>query len=120
MIYRTPETEEYYFHEGCFILEHLNDPKDKGASIARARVEVGKETALHALKATTERYLILEGTGLIQIGNDFEELNQGNVAVIPAGVAQKIKNTGTTDLIFLAICTPRFVPESYIDMESQK
>jgi mannose-6-phosphate isomerase-like protein (cupin superfamily) len=28
-------------------------------------------------------------------------------------VAQRVTNTGEEDLVFLAICTPRFRPENY-------
>ncbi len=120
MIIKTSEKDEYYFHEGCFILELLNDPNDPEASIARARVEPGRETDLHALKGTTERYLILNGNGTVTVNNEAQAVSQGHTVVIPAGVSQKIENTGSEDLIFLAICTPRFVPECYVDLTSQK
>ena len=35
------------------------------------------------------------------------------VVVILAGVSQSIANTGSGDLIFYCICTPRFTPECY-------
>ena len=37
--------------------------------------------------------------------------------MIPAGCRQRITNTGRDDLVFLALCTPRFVPASYEDLE---
>jgi len=37
----------------------------------------------------------------------------GAVVVIPPGVRQRITSTGPEDLIFLAVCTPRFTPERY-------
>lgn len=36
--------DEFYFKEGCFIIEMLNDPVDADVSIAHARVEAGKQT----------------------------------------------------------------------------
>lgn len=37
--------------------------------------------------------------------------------MIPAGVAQRIANTGTSDLLFYELCTPRFRKEAYRDLE---
>ena len=41
----------------------------------------------------------------------------GYTVVIPPGCRQRIRNAGQADLLFLAICTPRFVPQSYQDAE---
>ncbi|WP_221800333.1 cupin domain-containing protein [Oceanobacter mangrovi] len=116
--YRKPETEEYFFVEGCHILEYLNDEADAACSIARARVEAGVETRLHALVNTTERYLILSGSGLATIGDQQRQLVAGDVVVIPPDCPQQILNNGSEDLVFLAICTPRFVPDCYQDLEN--
>jgi mannose-6-phosphate isomerase-like protein (cupin superfamily) len=37
--------------------------------------------------------------------------------VIPAGTPQQIENTGTTDLVFLCVCSPRFRQEGYEALE---
>jgi len=112
-LYSTPESEEYYFDEGCFILEVLNDAEHKELSIARARVAPNTETKLHALNKTTEYYLIISGTGIANINSEEINVSSNDVIVIKQGAPQKIKNTGDTDLVFFAICTPRFKPESY-------
>jgi oxalate decarboxylase/phosphoglucose isomerase-like protein (cupin superfamily) len=41
----------------------------------------------------------------------------GDVVSIPAACAQRIANTGAGDLVFLAVCTPRFVQEAYEEIE---
>jgi oxalate decarboxylase/phosphoglucose isomerase-like protein (cupin superfamily) len=43
----------------------------------------------------------------------------GSVVVIPEGCEQSITNTGKDDLVFLALCTPRFVVGASEDLESQ-
>ena len=108
---------EYYFDEGCFIIEMLNEPDDQDVSIARARVLVGSETRLHALQNTTERYVILEGTGKVTIGGQTQVVNQGDVVTIASSQSQKIHNIGKQDLVFLAVCTPRFEIENYQDID---
>lgn len=120
-ILQTPEFQEYYFHEGCHILELSNSPADEDVSIARARVEPGKTTRWHRLRNTTERYVILQGSGQVEAGElPAHAISPGSVVIIPPLQNQRICNTGTDDLIFLAICTPRFQPDCYEDTENQK
>jgi mannose-6-phosphate isomerase-like protein (cupin superfamily) len=87
-------------------------------SIARARVEPGITTRWHRLGAIAERSVILSGSGRVEVeGIEAESVGQGAVVLIPPGAAQRISNTGDDDLVFLAICTPRFVREAYRDVD---
>jgi len=111
---KSVESEEYYFVEGCFITELSNSEADPDVSIARARVEPGVTTRWHRLAGTTERYVILGGRGCVEIeGLTPREVGRGDVVVIPPLAAQRIHNTGADDLVFLAICSPRFVANCY-------
>ncbi len=65
----SPRTE-YYTEERCFITELRKTVDDPGCSIARARVEPGVTTRFHILKGTIERYVILEGIGLVEVGDN--------------------------------------------------
>ncbi|MGK2913319.1 MAG: cupin domain-containing protein [Porticoccaceae bacterium] len=118
-IIRNDATAEYYFEEGCFITEWSNSPLDEQASIARARVEPGMTTRLHRLAGITERYVILAGTGQVEVGDLVPApVAVGDIVLVPPGTPQRITNTGTTDLVFLAICTPRFSPQAYEDIDT--
>ena len=109
-----PDPPEYLTEEKCFIAEWWNTPADNDVSVARVRVEPGIATRFHRLDGTMERYIIVEGEGLVEIGyENAAPASKGDVIVIPPGVRQRITNTGKRDLIFLAVCTPRFVPENY-------
>lgn len=106
--------KEYYFREGCYITELHNTPDDPDVSIARARVEPGATTEWHSLDGTTERYIILEGSGWAEKGiEDRRLLKPGDIFLIEPNQRQRISNPGKIDLIFLAICTPRFIEENY-------
>jgi len=108
-----PEAE-FYTQEGCFINELSNIDVDPEASIARVRVPVGTTTRWHRLVRTTERYVLLSGTGKMEVGRLAPQVvTPGDVVLIPPGCRQRIANIGEDDLIFLAICTPRFRPEAY-------
>lgn len=112
-------SSEYYFREGCFVTEWWNVAEDPLVSIARVRVEPGVTTAWHRLEGVVERYVILEGEGMAGIGDSVpERVGPGSVVVIPAGVPQRIGNFGARDLVFLAVCTPRFRAEIYHEVES--
>lgn len=113
-IQKTPEDQEYFFEEGCFILELSNSEQEEELSIARARVEPGKTTELHRLKDTIERYVILSGLGEVEIqGLAKTQVQKNDMVFIPAFYTQKITNIGQNDLVFLVICTPRFKKENY-------
>lgn len=115
-IHRFDLSKEYYFEEGCHIVEMSNSALDEDVSIARARVEPEQITRWHYLQDTTERYVILEGRGLVELGSEEPTaVGRGDVVIIPPNTRQRIKNTGASDLIFLAICSPRFRPENYHD-----
>ena len=110
-----PELNEYFFEsEGCYITELSNNEVDPDLSIAQARVKPGITTAWHRLKNTTERYCILSGVGIVEVGDTAQrEVCAGDVVLILPMQRQRITNTGKDDLIFLAICTPRFIKHHY-------
>ena len=116
-IIRTAEVPEYYFEERCFIKELLNQPNLPGLSIARARVAPGVTTVLHALTGT-EIYYLLEGTGRVRLGDTVSAVGPGDLVRIAPGTPQCITNTGDSDLLFLAICTPRFEVADYRVVET--
>ena len=117
-ILKAHEADEYYFEEGCFILELSNSPADPDVSIARARVKAGVITKLHRLKGVVERYVILSGIAKVEVaGLEPQQLSAGNVVIIPPLCPQRITNIGTEDLVFLAICTPRFTENVYENLD---
>ena len=104
--------------ERCSIAEFINDPNEEQVSIARARVKPGVATAWHRVHGTTERYLIVAGRGRAEVeGLEPTEVIAGDVVTIPAHCAQRIINTGDSDLVFYCICSPRFRPENYETLE---
>lgn len=109
------ETAEFLLEsEGCHILELSNSDADPALSIARARVAPGAATRWHRLRGVAERYVILAGHGRVEVGEGpAREVAPGDVVLIPPGCPQRIANTGDADLVFLALCTPRFTPAAY-------
>ena len=111
-------SKEFYTLEKCYITELSNTPDDPEASIARARVEPGVTTRWHRLRGTVERYYIVHGKGRVEVGKLPPRIvNAGDIVIIPPMCRQRITNIGSEDLLFLAICTPRFSNDIYEDIE---
>jgi mannose-6-phosphate isomerase-like protein (cupin superfamily) len=110
-------SEFFATQERCHIVETWRT-SDDSMTIARARVEPGVTTAWHALDGVTERYIIASGSGRMEVGDlPPADVGPGDTVFIPAGVRQRITNTGSSDLIFYCVCTPPFTPECYRDLE---
>lgn len=119
-IRRIDPDAEFHTEEHCYINELSNTPHDPVLSIARARVAPGIVTRWHRLTGTTERYVIIEGQGRVEVGRLApQDVGPGDVVIIPPLCPQRITNLGPGDLVFLAICTPRFTQGAYEDIEHE-
>ena len=114
-VIRPPAGAETWLEEGCFVTELRNTPDDPALSIARVRVAARTATKWHCLDVD-ERYLISDGTGIMELGGEPPAaVGPGDVVVVPAGHAQRIRNESDRDLVFYCLCTPRFTPDAYHD-----
>ena len=114
---KSGDTREFWIRERCHITELINDPQARDFSLAEARVEPGVKTELHKL-GVNEWYVIRSGQGRMEIGGEpWVDVAPGDFFAIPAGVSQRIENTGPEDLIFQCICLPRFSTDSYQSLE---
>lgn len=112
------QVNEFLSSERCYILEIANDLSDDMVSIARARVEPGVTTKWHRLNGTAERYIIISGEGIVEIG-DLSPIQviANDVVRIPSNIRQRITNSGAEDLIFFCVCTPPFSNDNYESLE---
>ena len=116
-IIKADSIKENLTSERCFVGENYGS-QDGKVSIARARVKPGVTTVAHHLEGIEEIYIITEGKGIMEVNDcDPTEVNIGDVIVIPDGVSQRIKNTGSCDLVFYCVCTPRFTERCYFSDE---
>ena len=65
--------------------------------------EPGQEHALHAHPGQDKLYFILEGSGVVQVGEESELLSAGDAAFAPSGVVHSIRNPGPGRLVVMAI-----------------
>jgi mannose-6-phosphate isomerase-like protein (cupin superfamily) len=62
--------------------------------------------ARHAHKVQEQVYHVIEGEGLMEIGNESRVVRKHDVIFLPPGVEHTISNQGLTDLVFLVITSP--------------
>jgi len=108
---------EYYTDERCFITELCNTPVAPEGSLAIARVSIGTTTQLHSLDGIDETYIVIEGEGKVEVDGNSFLIAEGDQVAIPSGTPQRVTSIGAVDLRFYCLCTPRFVPETYINLE---
>ncbi len=109
--------DEFLTRERCYIREIANTPDINDFSLAETRVEPGITTELHSC-AVREWYVLTQGTGSMEVGGNGQgQVGPGDIVEIPAGVSQRITNTGDDDLVFYCVCLPRFTPDSYASLE---
>ena len=68
--------------------------------------EPGQEHAPHSHAGQDKLYVVMEGSGVIQVGEDSELLSAGDAAFAPSGVVHSIHNTGTGRLVVMAVLGP--------------
>ncbi len=113
-IIKAESKPEKYFEEKCFITEIINTADFVSFSLSKAKVSPGTITDNHRIKDTEEVYFVLSGKGEMNInGKVVGIVEKDDVVFIPKNAGQQIQNIGTDDLVFLCICSPRFVVENY-------
>ncbi len=100
----------YVTKDGSTIREllHPQHHANSKQSLAEAIVEVGECTQLHRHGITEELYFIIEGEGVMTLGDEQFTVVGGDSIVIAPGTAHCITNTGTNRLRFLCCCSPAY------------
>jgi len=68
--------------------------------------EPGQEHSPHAHEGQDKLYVVLEGTGDVQVGDEVQRLNVGDAAFAASGVVHSIRNTGVGRLVVMAVLSP--------------
>jgi quercetin dioxygenase-like cupin family protein len=68
--------------------------------------EPGQEHAPHAHEGQDKLYVVVEGSGMVQIGAETELLAAGDAAFAPSGVVHSIRNPGPKRLVVMAVLAP--------------
>jgi len=89
----------------------------RNQTLAEARLPAGGSTAAHRHVRTEEIYYLLDGRGLIRVGDQTREVATGDAIAIPPGAFHQITNTGSGLLKFLCCCAPGYEHDDTILLE---
>jgi mannose-6-phosphate isomerase-like protein (cupin superfamily) len=96
-------------HFGGAYSKFLVHPDTTGAQTVDYRISCYQPRAyveLHAHKIQEQIYHVLEGEGLMQVGEKRQVVRKHDVIYITPRVKHAIYNTGLSDLVFIVVTTP--------------
>lgn len=68
--------------------------------------EPGQEQKPHDHAGSDKVYLVLEGRGVIQVGDESADVGKGDAVLAPAGVVHGARNPGPERLVLMAFMAP--------------
>lgn len=71
----------------------------------------GSMQAVHGHPDNEQVYVVVRGRGVMQVGDEMEEVREGTLVFIPPGAAHAIKNTGDGPLVVVSAASPPFDPK---------
>jgi mannose-6-phosphate isomerase-like protein (cupin superfamily) len=107
---------QYTTLDGSLIRElmHPDTHGNRNQSLALAVIEQGGRTELHMHHASEEIYHILQGRGVMTLGDEQFSVQAGDTICIQPGVLHRIINTWNESLRIFCCCAP---PYSHSDTE---
>lgn len=82
-----------------------------GQSLAEATVAPGARTRRHYHARTEEIYVLLEGSGRMEVEGDEQDVGPGDAILIPSGAWHQIRADPDVELRFLCCCSPPYSDE---------
>ena len=101
--------KEFPNHFGGALSKPLVRPENADTRHIDYRISMYQPMAYvkkHAHKVQEQVYHVLEGEGLMEIGNETRVVRKHDVIFLPPGVEHSIANSGLTDLVFLVVSSP--------------
>jgi mannose-6-phosphate isomerase-like protein (cupin superfamily) len=80
-------------------------------SLAEATLASGQPTKRHYHAQTEEIYVVLEGSGEMEVEGDRSHVGVGDAILIPPGAWHQIRADDTGELRFLCCCAPPYSDE---------
>jgi mannose-6-phosphate isomerase-like protein (cupin superfamily) len=80
-------------------------------SLAEASLQAGGSTQRHYHARTEEIYVLLEGSGEMEVEGDRRRVEPGDAVLIPPGAWHEIRADGDGELRFLCCCAPPYSDE---------
>ncbi len=85
------------------VLVRKNEVQSNLIFMNEAYLDPGKKLEAHKHLDMEEIFYILEGSGILTVGDENENINNGDVIVVPLNHPHCIENTGRNTIKFLTI-----------------
>lgn len=96
------------------ILLQRGDTPSDNLAITWVEVEPGHRQEPHS-HAPEQVYVVMTGSGQMQVGDDFTNVKAGDLVFISSNVTHGIENTGSGKLVYLSASVPAFDLEALYD-----
>ena len=96
-------------HFGGALSKPLVMPETAGSRHIDYRISMYQPMAYvarHTHKVQEQVYHVIEGEGLMELGDAKQVVRKHDFVFVPPGVEHSISNTGTVDLVFLVVTSP--------------
>lgn len=70
------------------------------------RLQPGQTQPVHIHIGEDKFYLVLEGSGYFQVGDQYQNAAAGTLVWAPASLQHSVVNSGTDDLVLLVVIAP--------------
>lgn len=101
--------QQFPAHYGGALSKALVHPDTTGSKQIDYRISTYAPMAYverHIHKIQEQVYHILEGDGLMELGDEIKVVSKHDVIFIPPGIWHSIKNSGLGNLTFIVVTTP--------------
>jgi mannose-6-phosphate isomerase-like protein (cupin superfamily) len=75
------------------------------SNFARLTINPGKSNNLHTHKGIEQVYIVLQGEGTVQVGEERKPAHAGDLVFLPADIQHGFFNTGTKQVILMLVGT---------------
>ncbi len=96
-------------HFGGALSKPLVMPETAGSRHIDYRISAYQPMAYvarHKHKVQEQVYHVIEGEGLMELGDRRQVVRKHDFIFVPPGIEHSISNTGTADLVFLVVTSP--------------
>ncbi len=91
----------------------------RAQSFAEATIPAGGATTAHYHVVTEEIYYLTQGSGVLRLGDESQNVRAGDCVVIPPGVEHKLTNTADVPIKLLCCCAPAYSHEDTVLTEPE-
>ena len=83
-------------------------------SLAEETLPPGAAVTPHHHRELEEIYYLVEGRGVMTVGDERQEVGAGDAIYVPRGARHTLENTGDSPIRLLVVCGPAFFYEDEI------